>query len=134
MNKLETIHSQGGVYLFNTLCDEFPFLRQKCQEKVFNAAELTYTLEKNFIDSCFQLGDVRTISKEQLVEFIKHRINIQLRNLGYTDLFEVNTNLIEEMNWFYDLSVGKEFGDFLATRGTVTEYSKVEKFDADNMW
>lgn len=130
----ETIHSQGGIYLFNTLCEEHPWLRDSCRDKIYEAAELSYQLEKNFIDECFKLGDVRTITKDQLVEFIKHRINIQLRNLGYTDLFEVNTNLIEEMNWFYDLSVGKEFGDFLATRGTVTEYSKVEKFDADNMW
>lgn len=121
----ENIHSQGGIRLFNTLCLENPGLKESCKESILKAAELVFNLENQFVDNLFVGFDtIRTLSKHDLKEFIKYRINQKLNELGYEPIYQPNQNSIKNMSWFDSLSSGREFGDFFAVR--VSEYTKVE--------
>ncbi len=120
----ENIHSEGGCWLFRTLCEENDGLREKLQSKIEKVAHEVFKLEERFINHLFEDGDIRTLSSYDLIQFIQHRINIKLVELGYKEVFDIDQKAIERMSWFYTLSGAREFGDFFAVR--VTEYTKVE--------
>lgn len=127
----ENLHSEGGIYLFNTLCEEISGLKEAVKKDIKNAALITYQLEEQFLNNLFLEGDIRTLSKEDLLEFVKYRINLKLNHLGYEQLFETDKDALERMSWFSSLTSGREFGDFFATR--VSEYSQ-RKVSADDMF
>jgi ribonucleoside-diphosphate reductase beta chain len=127
----ENLHSEGGIYLFNTFCEEFPGLKEQVKNDVRNAAIITYQLEEQFLNNLFSEGNIRTLNKEDLLEFVKHRINLKLNHLGYEQLFETDKDALERMSWFSSLTSGREFGDFFATR--VSEYSQ-KKITANDMF
>jgi ribonucleoside-diphosphate reductase beta chain len=62
-------------------------------------------------------------SKEDLICFIKHRVNTKLGDLGYDPVVNgIDPNALKRMKWFDSLSAGKQHTDFFANR--VTNYSK----------
>jgi ribonucleoside-diphosphate reductase beta chain len=117
----ENMHSEGGIWLFNTLCKENPELREEIASDIYDAAFMVYELEKKFIDGLFEDNSIRTLNPFDLKQFIRHRINQKLDEIGFDALFDVDPDSISRMNWFYMLSGAREFGDFFATR--VTEYT-----------
>jgi len=135
----ENMHSSGGIKLFNELCEEIYKkegidIRKNIKEEVYESAKIAFLLEEQFIDNLF-VGrrEIRTLTSHQLKEFIKHRINLKLSELGYTEpLYEIDNNAVKEMDWFYLLSGAREFGDFFATR--VTEYTKYEIQDVNSIF
>ena len=92
---------------------------------------MCYALEKNFLNNLFINGDIRTLSKEELLNFVKSRINMKLVDLGYKPHFTVDVDLLKNMSWFGSLSSGREFGDFFATR--VSEYTQ-SKIKSDDLF
>ncbi len=127
----ENSHSEGGCWLFNQLCSEFTDLRENVKNDIINAAKMVYELEKKFIDNLFNDNSIRTLNPFDLKQFIKHRINLKLKELGYDPIYEVDTESLGRMSWFDSLSGGREFGDFFS--GAVSEYSKVE-YSADDLF
>lgn len=118
----ENTHSTGGCWIFNVLCDENKELRETVKDDIVKAAIEVYNLEKKFIDNLFQDDSIRTLNPFDLKQFIKHRINMKLSEIGYESIFEVDKESLNRMSWFDSLSGGREFGDFFASR--VSEYSK----------
>ena len=119
----ENLHSEGGCWLFNILCEENPKLRNYIKDDIINAAKITYQLEEKFIDNLFKNNNIRTLTSLELKEFIKHRINSKLIEIGYSKIFEINNDLLKNMEWFDALSSGREFSDFFANR--VSEYTQI---------
>lgn len=119
----ENLHSEGGCWLFNILCKENPKLRNYIKDDIINAAKITYQLEEKFIDNLFKNNNIRTLTSLELKEFIKHRINSKLIEIGYSKIFEINNDLLKNMEWFDALSSGREFSDFFANR--VSEYTQI---------
>jgi ribonucleotide reductase beta subunit family protein with ferritin-like domain len=117
-------HSDGGCWLFNQLCSEFEHLREDVSTDIYAAAHTVYELEKQFIDNLFGDDSIRTLNPFDLKQFIKHRINTKLIQIGYNKIFEVDKDSIERMEWFNALSAGREFSDFFSSR--VGEYTKVD--------
>jgi ribonucleoside-diphosphate reductase beta chain len=128
----ENLHSIGGCWLFNTLCEENPGLRERLHDKVMEAAYSVYTLEAAFVNSLFQDDAIRTINPFELKQFIKHRINIKLQEIGYPPAYaNIDQKSLENMSWFDKLASGREFGDFFAVR--VSEYTQVS-FTANELF
>jgi ribonucleoside-diphosphate reductase beta chain len=125
----ENLHSLGGIYLFNTLCKEDPSTRDWIKAEIYEAAKVTRDLEFAFIDQLFAEDSIRTLTKEQLKNFITHRINMKIKELGYEPQFYVDPTLLQEMSWFDELSSGQKFGDFFAVR--VSDYTDVTFKGAD---
>jgi ribonucleoside-diphosphate reductase beta chain len=119
----ENLHSIGGIYLFNIICKEDSSIREWVKNDVYEAAKVTRDLEFAFIEQLFSEDSIRTLTKEQLKNFINHRINLKLKELGYEAQFYVDQTLLQEMSWFDELSSGQKFGDFFAVR--VSDYTDV---------
>ena len=120
----ESMHSDVGCWLFRTLIEEKPELKTPELEAAINeAALLSLQLELDFIDKVYEMGDLEGCSKDDLISFIKHRVNTKMGDLGYRPIVNgIDVNAIERMKWFDDLSAGKQHTDFFANR--VTNYSK----------
>ena len=120
----ESMHSDAGCWLFRTLIEEKPELKTPELEAAINeAALLSLQLELDFIDKVYEMGDLEGCSKDDLISFIKHRVNIKMGDLGYRPIVNgIDVNAIERMKWFDHLSAGKQHTDFFANR--VTNYSK----------
>lgn len=132
----ESLHSEAGCWLFRQFCEENPGIKELIQEDVYEAARLTVKLEDDFIDKCykpaettdeainkmFELG-VEGLDKDDLKQYIRHRTNTKLQDLGYASNWKnIDKGAIKRMEWFDALSTGVEFQDFFAQR--VTTYSK----------
>jgi ribonucleoside-diphosphate reductase beta chain len=120
----ESMHSEAGCWLFRTLIKENPHLNTPDLQAAINeAALLSLKLELDFIDKVYELGDLEGCSKDDLVAFIKNRVNTKLGDLGYGPIIDgIDTNALKRMKWFDSLSAGKQHTDFFASR--VTNYSK----------
>ena len=87
------------------------------------AALISLKLELDFIDKVYELGDLEGCLKYNLQNFIKHRVNTKLGDLGYNPIItDIDMTAVNDMKWFDHLSGGKQHTDFFASR--VTNYSK----------
>ena len=120
----ESLHSEGGCWLFRELVKENPeIMDDDFKKEIYDAARLTVELEDNFIDKCFELGNIQGITKEQIKNYIRYRTNVKLQELGLGSNWKnIDETLLKEMEWFNVLSSGEEFQDFFSNR--VTSYSK----------
>jgi len=123
----ESLHSEAGCWLFRTLIKENKSLKTPELEASINeAALISLKLELDFIDKVYELGDLEGCSKYNLQNFIKHRVNTKLGDLGYNPIItDIDLTSVNEMKWFDHLSGGKQHSDFFAVR--VTNYSKGTK-------
>lgn len=131
--KDECLHSDAGTWLFNQLCKENPELKSKeLITKIHDAAKIIIDLEHNFIDMCFEKGDLPNLSKNDLKNYIIYRTNTKLSDIKISKIKrKVDLTAIQRLQWFDVLLAAKEHQDFFAQR--VTAYSK-GTINWDNMW
>lgn len=122
----ESLHSNAGCWLFRTLMKEHPELKtDKLEEDIREAATAAINLEFGFIDKVFEQGDLENLSKEDLKNFIRHRVNTKMGDLGLAPLIpseDIDKGALKTMKWFDAVIAGKQQTDFFANR--VTNYSK----------
>jgi ribonucleoside-diphosphate reductase beta chain len=122
----ESLHSNAGCWLFRTLMEEHPELKtDKLINEIREAAQAALDLEFNFIDKIFEMGDLENLTKDELKNFIKHRVNTKMGDLGLKPLIpseDIDQGALKTMLWFDAVIAGKQHTDFFANR--VTNYSK----------
>jgi len=122
----ESLHSEAGCWLFRTLMEEEPrFKTKKLISEIEDAAQMSMKLEFDFIDKVFEMGDLENLTKDELKNFIKHRINTKMVDLGLKPIIpasEIDKGALKTMKWFDAVIAGKQHTDFFASR--VTNYSK----------
>ena len=122
----ESLHSEAGCWLFRTLMKEHPeFKTKKLIKEIEEAANLALQLEFNFIDKVFEMGDLENLTKDELKNFIRHRVNTKMADLGLSPIIpaeEIDKGALKTMKWFDAVIAGKQQTDFFANR--VTNYSK----------
>ena len=74
--------------------------------------------EFEFIDKVFEWGDLDTITKAQVKNFMYDRANRKLKELMLEPAYGVNDELLKEMDWFYILVSGEQQTDFFFNRET----------------
>ncbi|WP_226989469.1 ribonucleotide-diphosphate reductase subunit beta [Blattabacterium sp. (Blattella germanica)] len=118
----ESLHSEAGCKIFRTFCDENKGLKKSVEESVYQGVDLALKNEFVFIDQIFGNGDLPTIKKEDLKNFMKDRANLKLRELGLNKSYHINSNMLSNMDWFYITISGEQQTDFFDNRET--GYSK----------
>ena len=133
----ESLHSTAGCWLFKTLMEEYPELKsERLEEDIRQAALAAIKLEFDFIDKVFEMGDLENLTKEELKNFIRHRVNTKMGDLGLKPLIpsaEIDKGALKTMKWFDAVIAGKQQTDFFA--GRVTNYAKGHmEWDANSMF
>lgn len=117
----ESLHSEAGCRLFRTLIHENPWLLEdqfEIQKDIIDAFDAALSAEFQYIDKIFEMGDLETINKAQLKNFMLHRANRKLKELGFKEKYTVDETLLKEMEWFYQLVSGEQQTDFFANHET----------------
>lgn len=122
----ESLHSEAGCKIFRTIIEENPEIwTDKLKNNIYEGIDLALKNEFDYIDKIFELGDLETITKSQLKHFMCDRANRKLVELMLEPVYNVDSNILKEMNWFYILVSGEQQTDFFANRET--GYSKANE-------
>lgn len=112
----ETIHFYTGSFLVNTLREEYPELfTDKVQERVLRACRESIRYESNIFDWIFKEGEFEHMSKLDLVDFMKDRVNNSLVEMGFPIVFTEELNL-KQTRFFYEETTSAALDDFFAKR------------------
>lgn len=129
----EKTHAQAAMWLFNKLVEENPDIwDDEFKADVYFAAKATFQIESNLIDQIFEQGELPNLSKEQLLNFMKARINQSLISMNLKEIYNIDDDLLKEMAWFEDEFSALAHTDFFAKR--VTEYTaRLVSFDKESV-
>jgi ribonucleoside-diphosphate reductase beta chain len=133
-SKDEQVHANAGIWLFNTIKKEYPELfDEDMKNAIHDAAIKAIEVETEILDWIFREGEINTISKKDLISFMKNRINISMKSIGMRKPFNVLKEDIEKMKWFDEEINANTLDDFFAKRPV--EYSKfTHAVSADNLF
>ena len=122
-SKEEQIHGDFGIDLIKIIRQENPeWFDVKYEFKVQNMCKTAYEAESAIIDWIFEKGEVDFLPKNQIKEFIKDRFNRSLSSIGVKEVFETDSNILNETEWFNDEIIGTKHVDFFVKRSI--NYSK----------
>lgn len=125
-SKEELLHGQFGMWLVNKIKEEYPSLFDEIfKSKLQDAAMAAYNSECGILDWIFEAGEIEILTKDDLKEFIKRRINESLIQIGCEELFVLNEELLKRTNWFYEEIYTTSMTDFFYKRPTT--YAKRTK-------
>ena len=125
-SKEENIHAEFGFDLINLIKKENPsWWSNELIEDLVDATRDAYEAEKEIVEWIFEKGDLDFLSKAQTLEFIKHRFNTSLNNIGIDSIFEINQSLLETTEWLDDEILTTKHTDFFNKRSI--NYSKKSK-------
>ncbi len=100
----ENLHSEAGAWLYRESG------LKDTTGAVYDIATSLFEHERAIIDLIFEKGPIKGITAHQMEEFVKSRINICLKNLGFDRLYEVKYDPIS--SWFYNGINGFTSNDF----------------------
>lgn len=117
----ESLHSEGVCELFRVLTTETNILNTEfgLLTDIYASCQAMVELEDNFIDTCFELGDVEGLKAEQVKQYVRYIGDIRLKQLGLDPIFKIKEN---PLPWMTMMLNGKEHANFFEARST--EYTK----------
>lgn len=116
----ESLHSSAGCWLFRTLVSEMNYSKEELsalEMQIKEVAEHIHDMEMIYINKIFLEDELEGLNKNDMKNFIRHRINQKMRDLGFNDIY---TNLPTDKvgAWFNPLNQAVEFVDFFEARST----------------
>ena len=125
-SKEENIHAEFGFDLVNLIKRENPqWWTPQLIEDLIEATKEAYEAEQEIVDWIFEKGDLDFLTKNQTLEFIKHRFNLSLNSIGIDNIFDVDKKELETTEWFDDEILTTKHTDFFNKRSI--NYSKKQK-------
>lgn len=115
----ESLHSEAGCKLFRTIVEENPEIwTERFRADLYEGVELAIRNEFTYINKIFEMGDLATITKDELKNFMYDRANRKLAELNLKPKYAVDKKLLDDMSWFYIMISGEQQTDFFANRET----------------
>ena len=117
----EALHAEAAGWLFQQYLNESGTPYDEYEDQIKEVALQVYEHEKAIISKIFEQGEIEGITSTQLDNFVKSRINVCMRNLGYGNIYTVTHDPIKE--WFYKGINGYSMNDFFVSVGNQYERS-----------
>ena len=112
----EQLHFNIGVLLTSILRKEFPeMFTTDLEEVVHKACLKAIKYESKLLEWVFEKGELQKMSRENLEDYMKFRVNESLDQLGFKKLFE-NQKSPKELDFFYEEVFADSQDDFFAVR------------------
>lgn len=122
----EQVHANGGIYIVNTIRNEFPdFFDDETVESIYDVVRNSIEVESKILDWIFVDGEIDIISKRDLLNFMKFRVDESLRQIGFNSVFNVTHAEYQPIAWFEEEVFANSLDDFFAKRPV--EYTKHDK-------
>ena len=130
----EQIHANAGIYIVNQIKEEFPnFFDEKTQAELREIVADSIKVEAEILDWIFADGEIENVSKNDLLNFMKFRVDDSLSKIGLEKIFFVSEYNYQAMVWFEEEVFANSLDDFFAKRPV--EYTKHDKsITADDLF
>ncbi|MEM6398341.1 MAG: ribonucleotide-diphosphate reductase subunit beta [Bacteroidota bacterium] len=130
----EQVHANAGIYIVNLIRKEFPdFFDEETVEQLRNIVVDSINVESEILDWIFSGGELDDISKENLINFMKYRVDDSMSKIGLDKLYFVSEYNYKPMVWFEEEVFANSLDDFFAKRPV--EYTKHDKsITADDLF
>jgi ribonucleoside-diphosphate reductase beta chain len=130
----ENLHAKLGADIIKTIRIEQPsWFTPELDARVNSLVAQSFEAEKDILNWIFELGDISSISKLEVTEYVKNRYNLGLQDAGFSTYFSVDTTLLEKTE-FFDLQVNTTTHvDFFNKRSS-NYTKKASSFDADSLF
>lgn len=115
-------HANAGIYLINTLQKEGHVIN----EELFQKQVISYIEEESLLlDWIYEEGELDFFTKEDMLNFMKYRVDESLVNIGMSKIFNITGEQYKPMAWFEEEIFANAQDDFFAKRPT--DYTKHDK-------
>src|SRR5690606_36991701 len=122
----EQIHANAGIFIVNKIKDEFPeYFDQDTVDKIGNIVRQSIEVESEILDWIFEAGEIQTVSKNNLLCFMKYRADDSMQKIGMPKLFHISEEDYRPMLWFEEEVFANSMDDFFAKRPV--DYTKHDK-------
>jgi ribonucleoside-diphosphate reductase beta chain len=130
----EQIHANGGIYIINTIREEFPdFFDPETVATIEATVKDSIAVEEKILDWIFSEGEIEIIKKKDLLNFMKFRIDESMKQIGFSPLFHISTADYQPVAWFEEEVFANSMDDFFAKRPV--DYTKHDKsITADDLF
>lgn len=130
----EQIHANGGIYIVNTIKEEFPdFFDAETMSLIRQTVEDSIEVERKILDWIFIEGEIDIINKKDLLNFMKFRVDESMKQIGFDTIFNVTNAEYQPMSWFEEEVFANSLDDFFAKRPV--DYTKHDKsITADDLF
>lgn len=130
----EQIHANAGIYIVNKIKEEYPdYFDQETIGNIQRIVKESIDIEGEILDWIFENGELDTISKADLLNFMKFRVDESLKQIGMEKLYNISGKNYQPMAWFEEEVFANELDDFFAKRPTA--YTKHDKsITADDLF
>ncbi len=122
----EQIHANGGIYLINKIREEQPDLLTDADiEDIYDLVDESIEMESNILDWIFEQGELDNVSKKNLLDFMKYRVDDSLKKIGMKTRYNISGEDYKPMIWFEEEVFANSMDDFFAKRPV--DYTKHDK-------
>lgn len=130
----EQIHANGGIYIVNTIKEEFPdFFDADTMAMIREAVIDSIEVERKILDWIFIEGEIDIINKKDLLNFMKFRVDESMKQIGFDTIFNITNAEYQPMSWFEEEVFANSLDDFFAKRPV--DYTKHDKsITADDLF
>lgn len=124
----EQVHANAGIYILNKIKEESssdPAYLARIEKSTHEFVKEYIQYEENLLDWIYEQGELDFFSKADMVNFMKHRIDESLVQMGFEKAFNISSEEYKPMAWFEEEVFANELDDFFAKRPTA--YTKHDK-------
>ncbi|MFT4761371.1 MAG: ribonucleoside-diphosphate reductase beta chain [Paraglaciecola sp.] len=122
----EQVHANAGMFIVNTIREEFPdFFDKETVSELRAVVADSIQVESEILDWIFEGGEIDAFTKENLLNFMKFRVDESMMKIGLEKLFFVSEFDYKPMAWFEEEVFANSLDDFFAKRPV--EYTKHDK-------
>lgn len=122
----EQVHANAGIYIVNKIKEEFPeFFDEDTKSKISEIVLHSIQVESEILDWIFEGGELDILSKENLLNFMKYRVDDSLEKIGLEKMFHISEASYQSMVWFEEEVFANSLDDFFAKRPV--DYTKHDK-------
>ena len=119
----ENLHAMIGIKLINTIKSDHPELfDEELETKILYEAKEALKYECQIVEWIVNGYGNEYLSSDLLKEFIKNRMNESLKQIGYSEIFDIDHEKLAKTIWFDEQVLGNNMTDFFHSRPV--EYSK----------
>jgi len=117
----ENTHAIGGALAFRDMLEEAKLSEEEVSwlKGVFEQiAKQVYDHECGIIDMIYEKGNIVNLEKQSMKDFVAHRVNLCLQQLGFDKLFDEEKLDGFIQKWFYKNINSLQFHDFFSGGGS----------------
>ena len=129
----EQIHANAGIWLINKVREEGLLPDGLDQEWLDRTVKGYINQEQAMLDWIFELGELPYYTKEDLLNYMKFRLDESIVKIGYEKVFNITEEQHKPMLWFEEEVFAGALDDFFAKRPV--DYTKHDKsISADDLF